>query len=358
VEGLFSQQDFDTIVTKRCTRTNDVLSKVHEAVAPKYTPSERKKFQTTEDDDDYGGITGTIVPSAFSLVVQGLMGLAIVRDGKTIGQLDGKFALQRHKSIFLDIGCGTGRPTLAVAGLPIKLSLGFDIDTLQIQNSIVGYRTMERDGVGVTTPVAFYRDNLYHLQSFNPVTHAYAFSGYEEFVFIIASVAARSSTLKALALVTPHDKVVRECGLFHPSMASSSTTSTTTSDDENDSLVGDVDVIELGGLAMSGNYRYKGFIFPMTRTRKDRVLEYEKNRKIGKSTTTTSSSTNTVELHDLNDTVQKCSTKEKCESLMEQELAKIQTQPKKRAAAKRALANITGGIGTTSSGSSSNNNND
>ena len=54
-----------------CGRINRTLNKIHEHVSPKYTSTERAKFGM---EAEYGGITGTLRPSAISRIAQVLSG--------------------------------------------------------------------------------------------------------------------------------------------------------------------------------------------------------------------------------------------------------------------------------------------
>jgi hypothetical protein len=278
----------------RCREVNIKLRGIHEGVEPKYTSKDLKKFN---GEGEYGGITGTI-SSGFSRIGHALMGLNIGD-----GVLGPEYIFEPYQSIFLDIGSGTGRPVLSMAGLPLKLCIGFDISRLQVQNSIVNYREMERKGAGVSTPAVFFHHDLFRLKSFDPVTHAYAFVGYEEFVHRIAFIASLSTTLKTLVLVILH-KEIQECQLYDPNE--------------------DTDVLQLT-VAMTGGKSYRAFIIPMTFARKARVLTYFKKLELDNT------------FPDLSKIIQQCSNKSTCEAIMKQEMAIIDTPRKCRAAAIRTI---------------------
>jgi hypothetical protein len=273
---------------------------------------------------EYGGITGTIKPSSFSNVGKALMGLPIDHHSLSSGQnlhtsntLPAAFCLKRGESIFLDIGCGTGRPVLAMAGLPVKLSIGFDIAPVQVLNSCAGYNVASRRCAStLTAPVVFFQHDLDKYTSFDPVTHAYAFAGFAEFVHNIARVAAGSTTLKALALVVVHTNDTKDCGLY---------------DGE------DTDVLYLGTMAMPGGRAYSGYMFPMTEMRKARVRQAMTSMSSASSIKKQVAPAPPPPPHDLTELVRQCTaTGEGWKKVMEQEMGKCNRSPPKRASAKRA----------------------
>jgi hypothetical protein len=121
---MFPSSSVDQFLS-HASRCNDVLSSVHEGCSPYYTSEQRKKF---EIEDDYGGITGTITPGHVGRFARVLLTGKL--EDRTV--LEKAYLLQKHESVVVDIGSGTGRPTFYFAGLELKCSMGFDIDSLQV----------------------------------------------------------------------------------------------------------------------------------------------------------------------------------------------------------------------------------
>ena len=206
------------------------LNKVHEGVSPILTPEERRRMGL---EKEYGGTTGTIKAASFVSVVRAMHALEAFTPS----------------SVFLDVGCGTGRASLTVASaLEIRASLGFDVDKLQVFNACTGYQAF--GGTRLRSPALFFHQDAFELQSLSPATHVYTFMGYPAIAHFVARLAAASETTKVLAVVYLRESDVVECGL---------------------ALREDKDVVRLSGLKMAGR-QYCGVVVPMTEERRVRVL--------------------------------------------------------------------------------------
>ena len=164
------------------TKCNNILLSLHEGCNPYYTKKEREKWGI---EDDYGGITGTILPGhmmRFAEIL--LLGKVVDHSSQEVNtastELAEDFRLTQGNSIFCDIGCGTGRPSFYFAGLDIKCSLGFDVSAIQILNSIAGHDRLLKSpasSIQFACPVSLFKLDAFNLNSLDPVTHAYAFIG-------------------------------------------------------------------------------------------------------------------------------------------------------------------------------------
>jgi len=220
-------------------------------VAPKATTKERAAY--ADKGSTYGGITGTVSVASIARMVDALTGDGLLPQYRLNGS-----------SVFCDIGCGTGRPTFYFAGLPIRASLGFDVDDFQVRNSMNGWRLLRNnaDKISFRAPVSLIVQDALLLNSLDPVTHAYAFVGYSAFTSIVVQLAARTPSLKALCLVVLRDRELVETGLLNRET--------------------DTDVIAVGGMTMAGGRSYPGFVIPMTEARRKRVLlALEPKTKVG-----------------------------------------------------------------------------
>lgn len=236
------------------SRCNTILGSVHEGCGPYLTTRERAKFGL---DSDYGGITGTIVPRDIGRVAELLM------TGKLDSSvLPAEYLLVRGESVFLDVGCGTGRPTCYFAQLGLKCSLGLDIDALQVVNSTAGYGKLQSHGMAWQCPISFFKQDCLELKSFGPVTHAYAFVGYSELAAGIARLVLNSPTLKALVLVVLKRDELRACGLL---------------DEEDDKSP---ETIVLGGMRMGGGCSYLGLVVPITPHRRGAIARALKRQSV------------------------------------------------------------------------------
>jgi hypothetical protein len=180
--------------------------------------SKQPSFDGLIDSDDgtqlqlsyrYGGITGTLRPGAF--VAIGEM-LTDPEHG-----LHPDFVLQRNKSIFCDVGSGTGRPSLYFACLPLRASVGFDVDPMQVEGSqhALALANSKKD-CPLICPVATFHADVLALPSLEPSTHVFAFLGYSLIVKATARLVATSSSVKVLVAVVLHEKELRDCGMLHP----------------------------------------------------------------------------------------------------------------------------------------------
>lgn len=152
-------------------KCNRILNGVHEACGPFISKEERQAHML---EDDYGGITGTIGPKHLERVAK-VLATGLDEHGNQV--LESDYLLQVGKSIFCDVGCGTGRPSFYFAGLPIKCSLGFDVDSLQVLNSCLGHQELVKRGTALISKIGFFKENALTLTSLSPVTHVYCFIG-------------------------------------------------------------------------------------------------------------------------------------------------------------------------------------
>ncbi|KAH9259040.1 hypothetical protein BASA81_002660 [Batrachochytrium salamandrivorans] len=250
--GEFEVKEFNAFAS----RCNTILGSVHEGCGPYLTPKERAKFGL---DSDYGGITGTIVPRDIGRVAELLM------TGKLESYvLPVEFLFEPGESVFLDVGCGTGRPTCYFAKLGLKCSLGLDIDALQVVNSTMGYTKLQSHGMAWQCPISFFKQDCLELRSFGPTTHAYAFVGYSELAAGIARLVLNSPALKALVLVVLKRDELKACGLLDK-------------EDENDKKS---ETIVLGGMKMGGGYSYLGLVIPITPHRRSVIAKALKQQNV------------------------------------------------------------------------------
>jgi hypothetical protein len=225
-------------------RCNELIGSIHEAAAPFFTSRERSEMGI---DAEYGGITGTIVPSSMNRVLE-TMAYGV---DDVIAE---EFLFRDNESIFCDVGCGTGRPSFYVAGLKIKCSLGFDIDDLQLLNCLAGYRKLSKSKVELQCPVLMFKQDLFAVRSLDPVTHVYAFIGYTAVAKEIARLVITSSTLKLITLVVLTKNIMYENGFMCK--------------DEDNS-----DVVCFTSMRMSGGKSYMGFVIPITERRKNHIIQ-------------------------------------------------------------------------------------
>jgi hypothetical protein len=228
------------------TLCNQKLRGVHEGAGGKFTPSEREGF--ADKGQDYGGITGTVSPASLGRIADVYLGREA--DGQRL--TDAAYRLN-ETSVFCDVGCGTGRPSFYFAGLPIRASIGFDVEPLQVRNSLAGWRHLRNQGVKFRASLALFHANALELDSIEPVTHVHGFVGYSQFTQLVARLAARSATVKVLSLIILHKKDLVESGVLDAGGA-------------------DTDAIALPGMQMPGGYSYLGIVVPMTDARRRRIL--------------------------------------------------------------------------------------
>lgn len=204
-----------------------VRTKVHQGADPLFTSEERKRLGL---DGDYGGVLGTISPTSFVRVMDLLK--------PTMG-LD---------SVFCDVGCGPGIASLVVAShFTIQKSMGFDVSSTQVQTA-----KRAREVVGFTkTPTTFLKDDVFQLGTLEPCTHAYAFSGYKDFLVRVAHLAANTSTLEWLAVVYLRKSDLKETGLWADGQQA----------------------YKLTDVKMAGGRSYLGAVLKMTPARRASVLE-------------------------------------------------------------------------------------
>ena len=200
---------------------------VHQPSAPLFTPEERARLGL---ESEYGGCGGTLSPSALSRVLRKLN--------------------MPPGSKFCDIGCGSGAVTLTVAHYDLGsegASWGFDVDPALVTAACTSYERVNPPG---ETPVLFFREDAFALWSLTPVTHAYAFAAYPKFIKQIALLAARSGTLKKLAVVFLREEDVIEAGLTEK---------------------GSPDIMH--GLKMPSGMSYSGVVVRMTANRRARIMQ-------------------------------------------------------------------------------------
>jgi len=239
----FDEAEFRTWCSNRVNRR---LRTLHEGVAVKAPSSERALW--ADRGATYGGITGTVTPTCMTRLAKVLATGRASDDGPA---LSSEYLLTR-RSVFGDIGCGTGRPSFYFASLPIACSMGFDIDPLQVRNCVTGWTLLRNKGEAFRAPVIFDQRDASALKSVSPVTHLYAFIGYEEFTRMVVALAATSPTVKTLAVVVLRKQEMVENGAWDPQS--------------------DNDVVELGGMKMAGGKSYPGYVLPMTPARRKRIL--------------------------------------------------------------------------------------
>jgi hypothetical protein len=234
------------------SKCNLILNTLHEAVAPKFTSVERAKF--ADKGASYGGITGTVSSKSIAR-------LASTMSADPSSESEPKLAtrfLLTPDSVFCDIGCGTGRPNFYFACLPIRASVGFDVDHLQADNFIPGWRKLLMRGVEFRAPLGLFQHDMLQLRSLNPATHAFSFVGYEDFTHDIARLVVQSPSVRVLTLIVLRAKEVIESGLWDPQT--------------------DTDVIQVPGMEMSGGRSYPAFAIPVTALRRKRVDAVQKQR--------------------------------------------------------------------------------
>jgi len=220
---------------KNARTINIKISTVFECTSPFYTRDERVRMGI---DNQYGGITGSITPSSF------------MRFFKVL-QESPELMVIPNESVFCDIGSGMGRPSLTAALFPFKACLGFDIDNIQVQNSINAQRVVQKQkGSLLISPVKFFQMDARMIRSLNPTTHAYAFIGYENMIYEVARFVLETTTLKVLCIV-----VVKSDGMY------------------SSGLLGDEDLqhVVFTGMKMSSGRSYTGYLIPISQLLKDRI---------------------------------------------------------------------------------------
>jgi len=264
---FFSEKHLEAFRT-HAARCNNVLNGVHEGCSPYNTSKERSKWGI---DDEYGGITGTIVPKDILRVARVLVtGKTDEQPGKS-PELGAEYRLRHGESIFCDIGCGTGRPSSYFASLGLRCSMGFDVDSLQVLNSMAGYNKLLQQRVGFNCPVTFFKQDALALETLDPVTHVYSFIGkslrpcrrivneltirlgYPNFAYAVARLVAETKTLKVLVAVVLRTAELIETGLIE--------------------CMFEHDVIVLPGMRMSAGNSYLGFVIPINEERRRRVKQ-------------------------------------------------------------------------------------
>ncbi len=249
-------------------RINSRLLRDHEHVSVKFTPAQCREYGI---EDEYGGITGTLQPGAFERIARCLAGCAeplalLHRRGTEADeprlqtrQLAREFRLEAGKSVICDVGSGTGRPSIYFGCLPLRASVGVDIDPMLVFGSCHSLRGVERDLPGMLrAPVGFHHGDVTKLASFGPATHLFGFMGYPALVKATVLLAARSAEVKVLVAVVLHKRELSGCGVL----------------DEDIDLGAEpgASVMILPDLVMPGGRRYLGLVIPMTAQRKARAL--------------------------------------------------------------------------------------
>ncbi|GBG28139.1 Hypothetical Protein FCC1311_043622 [Hondaea fermentalgiana] len=252
-----------SVLLREFSMVNRKVSSLHEHVSPIYTMREREAFGINEE---YGGITGTLRPSCFERLARFLRGEIIKGARVFVGSgsadvppvLSAAYQLEKT-SVFCDIGSGTGRPAFYFACLPIRASVGFDVDPMQVLNSLHAQRLLHR--VEATSslqraPTCFFHENVLTLTSLGPTTHAFAFLGYPAIVKATTLLVAKSS-VRVFIPVVLHFGELRHTGILDPDPV----------DDVEDPIV------LLPTMTMPGGSSYSGMVIPLTPTRRRRVLE-------------------------------------------------------------------------------------
>lgn len=215
-----------------CRLVSTELRKQHEAVAP----------------ESSGGTTGTITPNSFARVLRAMDAIAPLSD---------------PGSVFCDVGCGTGGPSLSAAlAYRPRAAIGFDCERLQVLNACRGSaRLQPRLEAGAAAPapapVYFFQHDACALATLEPATHVYLFAAYPAIIARTAVLAARSATVQALGIVYLRRCDVEECGVLSP---------------EDGDADPDADAARLAGLRM-GTRQYGGVVVPLTPERRARILK-------------------------------------------------------------------------------------
>jgi hypothetical protein len=185
-----------------------------------------------------GGITGTIVPEAFCRV------------------LDAMCKVEPAKgAVFCDAGSGAGHAVLSAAalGLGWRACVGFDVEPVQVFNSCAAWKRLAQEDFPLD-PVGFAQRDAMRLTELTPATHVYAFVGYADFAKRVVGLAARSPSVRVLALVLPRRDALEGTGLF-----------------EDDA---DADVQWLTGLRMSGGDAHSCVVVRMAPELRMWLLEF------------------------------------------------------------------------------------
>jgi hypothetical protein len=249
-------------------RINSRLLRDHEHVSVKFTPAQCREYGI---EHEYGGITGTLQPGAFERIARCLAGCAeplalLHRRGTEADEprlqprrLAREFRLEAGKSVICDVGSGTGRPSLYFGCLPLRASVGVDIDPMLVFGSCHSLRGVERDLPGMLrAPVGFHHGDVTKLASFGPATHLFGFMGYPALVKATVLLAARSAEVKVLVAVVLSKRELGGCGVL----------------DEDIDLGAEpgASIMILPDLVMPGGRSYLGLVIPMTAQRKARAL--------------------------------------------------------------------------------------
>jgi hypothetical protein len=241
---IITQEELDTF-DKNVNIINRVVNRIHEHASPKFTSEERIAMNI---QNEYGGITGTIRPSGLKRIAKVLC-----------STLDDKYLMKRGESVFCDIGSGTGRPTFYFATLPIKASIGFDIDPWQVFNSVNAQtllRKTKQSAELMKATTTFFPGDVLGLRSLEPVTHAFAFLGYPDIVHSTANLIANTKTIKVFIAVVLHDRELRSAGVIEESESEEYTV--------------------LRGMQMPGGNSYTAYVIPMTPVRRKTILKATK----------------------------------------------------------------------------------
>jgi len=244
------------------------LNTLHEHVSPIFTLDQRRKMGI---ESEYGGITGTLRAQSFFRIAKVLCGVeeqdarllsAASKEDTVRPVLSPKYRMVKNKSIFCDIGSGTGRPSLYMASLGLRASVGLDIDPMQVFSSCVGRRLVRKRIKALeekATRTGFFHADVCRLNSLEPVTHVFGFLGYVDIVKRTTLLVALSETVQVFVAVVLHVKELDGTGILEES-----------EETEEDKAA---PVIRVHGLTMPSGRMYTGVVIPMTKSRRDRVIK-------------------------------------------------------------------------------------
>jgi len=188
-----------------------IVATHHEFAGAKRTAEEAASYV---DEDESGGITGTVTLGGFFLMALAFVGLA---PGQA--QLPPEFKASWSTSVFMDFGCQQGLPCFYAALLGIfRCSLGMDIESNHIFGAAHSLCKVKQL---LACPTLFTVGNLLHVDrsGFGPVTHGYLFVPFERLTSVVAYVCALTVNFRYLIIANPHLRSAcmesyREAGLL------------------------------------------------------------------------------------------------------------------------------------------------
>ncbi len=245
---------------KEAGRVSSKLNALHEYVAPKYTEREREEFGM---EHEYGGITGNLRKKAMIRIARVLAGdtdkMSKFAHGALANQpgfLDAEFILKPNESIFCDVGSGSGRPSLYLAGLRIKASVGFDVDPMQVFSSCHALSTLCKNQDNSGTPVIFFHGDVLKMASLEPCTHIYSFMGYPDMILATTLLVAKTKTCRVFVAVVTQPSELRCTGAL----------------DALDEKDGSCKTFFMQGLQMPSGKSYLAAVIPLTPKRREHII--------------------------------------------------------------------------------------